>query len=103
MKSYRIPGPDINIGSSEVKAVASALQNRIISDLINSALIRPLSKISGKSEIDREAVDIEFMSKNITANDLLPILVAIANGRFCHTCSFRFLLVILELSHIVTN
>jgi hypothetical protein len=43
-----IPDPEMNVGSYEVKTVASALQNRMITDLINSALIRPLSKYSKK-------------------------------------------------------
>ncbi len=90
----------MNVGSSEVKAVASALQNRIISDLINSALIRPLSKVSGKAD---QGANFDSMSKNITANDLLPILVAITNGRYHALLTLLFSLSILELFHTAMN
>lgn len=76
----------MNVGSNEIRAVAASLQNRIVSDLINSALIRPLSKYSNK-EIKKELNDRELeQSVNnlfppISASELLPTLVTIASGR----------------------
>lgn len=82
---FRIPDPDVNVGSNEVRAVASALQHRIVSDLINSAIIRPLSKYSikehKKDSNDRESEQSMLLFPPITTSDLLSTLVAVATGR----------------------
>lgn len=77
----------MNVGSSEVKAVAAALQNRIVSDLINSALIRPLSKYLNKEfkkdSNDRESDQVVAnLFPPISASELLPTLVTVASGRY---------------------
>jgi hypothetical protein len=80
-----IPDPEMNVGSSEVKTVASAWRNRMVGDLINSALIRPLSKSANK-ELRGATSDTEFdICRNhippINAAELLPILLSVTNGR----------------------
>jgi hypothetical protein len=100
-----IPDPEMNVGSYEVKTVASALQNRMINDLINTSLIRPLSKFTNKEsykmkkegaqekakgeegkegdhEDEDEIISIEKQHlPPITSTDLLPIFLFLSNGR----------------------
>jgi hypothetical protein len=80
-----IPDPEMNVGSSEVKTVASAWKNRKLGDLINSVLIRPLSKYANK-EIRVATTDGEFdiigqHLPPISAGELLPIVLSVTNGR----------------------